>query len=150
MANEDTNAIIRQYLVDQAALTAVVDQRIMYPRLAETQPGDTKYPAIGFFSRGGPPTNPYIPGIETPSVQFDCWAEDIDGGLSGPRGARVVYGELRDALQGIQQQTVTVGGLDYRIMSAIEEVPGQDLVDVDIPNLFRVLTFFLIMMQATT
>ena len=146
MANETANNIIREYLVNQAALTAVVGTRIMYPRLAE----NTDLPAIGFFSRGGPPTNPYIPGIETPSVQFDCWAEDIDGGDSGPIGARAVYGELRDALQGIQQQTVTIGGLDYRIMSAIEEVPGQDLVDVDIPNLFRVLAFFEIMMQATT
>ena len=143
MASEDTNAIIREYLVNQATLVAVIDTRIMYPRLAE----NTTLPAVGFFTRGGEST-PYIPGIVTPSVQFDCWAEDIDGGLSGPRGARQGYHVLYDVLQGVQQQTVTVGGVDYRILSAIEETPGQDLVDVDIPNLFRVLTFFSIMIQA--
>ena len=145
MANEIANNIIRAYLVGEATLTAVVDQRIMWPRLAQK----TTYPAVGFFARGGPPTNPYIPALETPSVQFDCWAEDIDGGLSGPLGARAVYSALRDVLQGIQQQTVTVGGLDYRILSAVEETPGQDLVDIDIPNLFRVLAFFTIIIQAT-
>ena len=35
MANEDTNAIIRAFLVAQTALAAVVDERIMTPRLAE-------------------------------------------------------------------------------------------------------------------
>ena len=143
MASVDSNSVVREFLVNQAALTAVVDTRIMYPRLAE----NTTYPALGFFARGGE-SNPYIPGIVTPSVQFDCWAEDIDGGLSGPRGARQVYHVLYDVLQGIQQQTVTVGGVDYRILSAVEETQGQDLVDVDIPNLFRVLTFFTIMIQA--
>ena len=146
MANEQTISIIREYLVNQAALTAVVNTRIYAPRLPE----NAALPAIGFFVRGGPPTNPYIPNIESVSVQFDCWAEDITGGMSGPRGARQVYAILRDVLQGIQQQTVTVDGFDYRIMSAIEEVPGQDLVDVDIVGRFRVMTFFLMMIQATT
>jgi len=34
------------------------------------------------------------------------------------------------------------------IMSAIEEVQGQDLMDVDIPKYFKVLTFFGIMIRA--
>ncbi len=143
MANEDTNAIIRAFLVAQTALTAVVDERIMAPRLAE----DTTYPAVGFFTRGGVST-PYIPGLVTPSVQFDCWAKDIDGGLSGPRGARLVYNILYDVLQGIQRQVVTVDGADYIIWSAIEEVQGQDLVDEGIITYYRVMTFFSFIIKA--
>jgi len=33
----------------------------------------------------------------------------------------------------------------HTILSAIEEVQGQDLVDVEIPNYFRVLTYFSVM-----
>lgn len=36
----------------------------------------------------------------------------------------------------------------HHIMSAIEEVQGQDLVDVEVPNYFRVLTFFSVMIRA--
>lgn len=42
----------------------------------------------------------------------------------------------------------TVYRLTYDILSAIEEVQGQDLVDVEIPNYFRVLTFFRVMIRA--
>lgn len=136
MAIADTNKIIRDYLVTSSTaadpLIALVVARIYCPRLPE----DTTLPAIGFFTRGGTST-PYIPGIITPSVQFDCWANN-------PIDAREVYRALYDALQGIQN--VTVGS--YQIMSAIEEVQGQDLVDVEIPNYFRVLTFFNIMIRA--
>ena len=138
MANEDTNAIIREYLVNQITLTGVVGQRIYVPRLPE----NTRMPALGLLTRGGTST-PYIPGIVTPSIQFDCWDDN-------PRGARAVYTALYDVLQGIQMQTVTVGGTDYRILSAIEEVQGQDLVDSEIITYFRVLTFFSIMITATT
>jgi len=134
--NEDTNAIIRAYLVAQTALTDVVDQKIFIPRLPE----NTVLPAIGFFTRGGT-SHPYIPGLLSPSVQFDCWADD-------PIEAREVYRALYDVLQGIQNQTVTVGGADYSILSAIEEVQGQDLVDSDIQGYFRTLTFFSIMIRA--
>ena len=138
MANEDTNAIIREYLVNQATLTAVVGTRIYIPRLPE----NATLPAIGFMTRGGDST-PYIPGIVTPSIQFDCWDDNAIG-------AREVYTALYDVLQGIQMQTVTVSGTDYTILSAIEEVQGQDLVDAEIPNYFRVLTYFTIMITATT
>jgi len=57
---------------------------------------------------------------------------------------------LYDVLQGIQMQTVTVGGTDYKILSAIEEVQGQDLVDSEIITYFRTLTFFSFMITATT
>lgn len=39
--------------------------------------------------------------------------------------------------------------LSYKILSAIEEVQGQDLIDMEIPNYFRVLTFFNIMIRAS-
>ncbi len=134
--NEDTNSIIRAYLVDQTVLTDIVAMRIISPRIPE----NTVLPALGFFTRGGSST-PYIPGIVTPSVQFDCWG-------ATPLVARQVYRALYDVLQGIQNVTVTVDGSDYLILGATEEVQGQDLQDVDIPEYFRVLTSFSIMIRA--
>lgn len=136
MAIADTNSIIRAYLTSAtcATLTAVLAtvDSIYCPRLPE----NAALPAVSFFTRGGTAT-PYIPGIPEPSVQFDCWA-------SSPIVARNVYNKLYDNLQGIQNQTVGA----YKILSAIEEVQGQDLVDVEIPNYFRTLTFFSIMIRA--
>lgn len=47
---------------------------------------------------------------------------------------------------------IWINGSGYRptheIMSAIEEVQGQDLVDTAIPKYFRVLTFFSVMIRA--
>ena len=138
--NEDTNFIISSFLVLQTTLTDEVggaaSPKIYCPRIPE----NTKLPALGFFTRGGRST-PYIPGIVTPSVQFDCWG-------TSPKAARQVYRALYDVLQGIQNQSVTVGGSDYKILSAIEEVQGQDLQDVDIPAYYRVLTSFSIMIRA--
>ncbi len=136
--NEDTNSIIYAFLVDQSALTDVVSNRIMTPRLEH----NTDLPALGFFTRGGIST-PYIPGIITPSVQFDCWG-------ATPEAARQVYRALYDVLQGVQNQTVTVDGSDYLLMSAMEETQGQDLADPDAHNYFRVLTFFSMMIRAET
>lgn len=132
----DTNSIIRAYLVTCAALTALVGARIYCPRLPENCAWPANEGALSFFTRGGAST-PYIPGILSPSVQFDCWASD-------PITARNIYNKLYDNLQGIQDQAVGA----YKILSAIEEVQGQDLQDVDIPNYFRVLTFFSIMIRA--
>ena len=144
MVIADSNAIIRSYLTTASPavnpLIALIGERVYCPRLPE----NATLPAVGFFTRGGEST-PYIPGIITPSVQFDCWADN-------PIDAREVYRALYDALQGIQQ--VTVGA--YAILSAIEEVQGQDLVDdsgsgiggAGIPNYFRTLTFFRIMIRA--
>ena len=145
MALADTNSIIWTHLVGDAGIIAFFlpgAPRIYCPRLPEK----AVLPAISFFTRGGAST-PYIPGIVTPSVQFDCWAKD-EVALAGPIGARGVYRVLYDALQGIQEQAVTVGVNTYRILSAIEEVQGQDLVDTEIPNYFRVLTFFSVMIRA--
>ncbi|KKM15253.1 hypothetical protein LCGC14_1697920 [marine sediment metagenome] len=135
----DTNAIIREYLASHAnavALQALVGARIYSPRLPE----GTTLPAVGFLTRGGDST-PYIPGMVTPSVQFDCWAENAIE-------ARQVYGALYDALQGIQMVDVTVAGNTYVILSSQEEVQGQDIPDADIVGYFKVLTFFSIKIRA--
>lgn len=134
MAIADTNSIIRAYLITCGTLTTLLAtvNSIYCPRLPE----NTVLPAISFFTRGGVST-PYIPGIISPSIQFDCWAND-------PIDAREVYRALYDSLQGIQDQAVGA----YKILSAIEEVQGQDLVDVDIPNYFRVVTYFSMMIRA--
>jgi len=187
--NIDTNAVIRTYLLTQAELTGLVGTRIYCPRLPE----NATLPAIGFFTRGGTST-PYIPGIPSPSVQFDCWADNH-------MEARNVYSALYESLQGIQNISVAspsivvgtdgndyscilshisnnrnkpitgaltatywaatggtgigsiwINGAGYRpiheIMSAIEEVRGMDLVDTEIPNYFRVLTYFNVMIRA--
>jgi len=140
MAITDTTAILRAHLITVSALTAVVPAaRIQTPSLME----NTELPALGFFVRGGI-SNPHIPPLPAPSVQFDCWG-------STPIEARSVYNVLYDALQGLQGQSVTypAGGSDvYRIASAVEETTGQDLQDVDIPTYYRVLTFFRIDIQA--
>ncbi len=203
MAIADTNRIIMSYLTTSSAkvdpLIALVGERIYCPRIPE-KIKLSDGPAISYFTRGGIST-PYIPGIPEPSVQFDCWATDIDGEKSGSIRAREVYRLLYDALQGIQNVSVAspsivVGtdGNDYycilshtannrnkpitgtltatywvatpgtgmgdiwvtgagyspthEIMSAIEEVQGQDLVDNEIQNYFRVLTFFSVMIRA--
>jgi len=132
MAISYVNSIIKAYLDTCTTLTALVSTRIYCPRLPE----NATLPAVSFFTRGGTST-PYIPGIPEPSVQFDCWADN-------PIDAREVYRALYDNLQGIQN--ITVGS--YQIMSAIEEVQGQDLVDELVPNYFRTLCFFRFMVRA--
>lgn len=138
MAIANTNSIIRAYLVTCGTLTGVLaDADSIYcPRLPE----NATLPAVSFFTRGGVST-PYIPGLLSPSVQFDCWADN-------PITARDVYNKLYDNLQGIQDTTVSVSGTDYKILSAIEEVQGQDLQDADIPQYYRVLTYFRVMIRA--
>ena len=131
----DTNSVIRAHLAADAGLISLVGTSIYCPRLPE----GVSLPAIGFFTRGGIST-PYIPGWLSPSVQFDCWDDD-------PLDARAIYRALYDALQGIQHTKVTIGTTDYYIESAIEEGHGQDLVDNEIPNYFRVLTFFSIIVR---
>ena len=154
MAVADVNSIILSYLTTASTLVdpliALVGAQIYCPRLPENvkllDVAGVSTPAISFFSRGGIST-PYIPGIVTPSVQFDCWAMDAPVDpvpTSGPIKARQVYCVLYSALQGIQN--VAVGS--YQIMSAIEEVQGMDLVDETIPEYYRVLTFFSIMIRA--
>ena len=127
----DTNSVLRAYLAADIGIAALVGTRIYCPRAPE----NASLPNITFFTRGGRST-PYIPDLPSPSVQIDCWADD-------PIEAREVYRALYDALQGIQN--VEVG--TNVILSAIEEVHGQDLVDTDIPGRFRVLSFWEIMIR---
>ena len=138
MAIADSNKIIRDYLLTCGTLTALLSSvtSIYCPRLPE----NAALPAVSFFTRGGV-NNPHIPGMLEPSVQFDCWADD-------PIEARKIYRALYDNLQGIQGKVVTVGPPTEIIWSAIEEVQGQDLVDVEIPNYFHTLTFFRFMIKA--
>ena len=131
----DVNAIVRKYIAADGGLIALVGTKIYVPRIPEK----TALPAIGFFARGGSST-PYIPPLVEPSFQFDCWG-------TTPIEARSVYIALYDCLQGIQNQAVVIGINTYRIASAIEEVQGQEIQDVDFPNYYRVLTFFRIMIQ---
>jgi len=135
MSMADTNAIINAYLSSAAAasLIALVSDRIYSPRL----PARATLPAVSFFTRGGT-SRAYTPNLPQPSVQFDCWAAD-------PITARNVYNKLYDALQlgrKFAPVSVTVGANTYYIIEAEEEMPGQDLVDSEVPNYFRVLGFF--------
>ena len=135
MAVADVNEIVRAYLIANADIIAFFtpdSPRVYCPRLPE----NAILPAVGLFVRGGS-SSPYIPNIPSPSFQIDCWDKNSIG-------ARLLYRTVYSALQGIQN--VTVGA--YQIMSAIEEVQGQDLVDNDIQNYFRTLTFFSIMIRA--
>ena len=140
MSLVDTNRLIRDYLLTYSTLTdpliALIADRLFCPRLPE---GAT-LPAVSYLTRGGF-ADPEVPNIVSPSVQFDCWAKPTNTG-EGSENAREVYRALYDALQGLGNAGITIGGVTYYITKAREEVQGQDLVDVDIPNLFRVLTFY--------
>ena len=123
MAIADVNAIIQSYLLTSAPLVALVNSRIYCPRLPE----NATLPAVSYFVRGGLST-PYIPGIVNPSVQFDCWA-------ANPIDARKVYRALYDALQGIQNQIVTIDG-SANVMFLCEE-DNSILSSWDISNPIR-------------
>ncbi len=128
-------AIMRTYLGDQLPLMALITGGLYSPRLPESK----SPPAMAFFVRGGT-ANPHIPPIPSPSFQFDCWADS-------PEVAYDIYKELYDTIQGLQNQTVTVGGTDYRIMSAVEEVQGQQIQPVDPQDYHRVLGLFQVTME---
>ena len=129
----DTNVVIRDYLVAMPAIAALVGARVY---AANPLPEDATLPCISFFTRGGT-SIPSVPQIVIPSVQFSCWAND-------PIEAREIYRALYDELNGLYDANVTIGGIVYWIMRAIEEVQGQDLQDIDIPEYWRVLTFYAI------
>ena len=125
----DVNAVVRTYLLTTDVMDLV--DHVYCPRAPE----NATLPYITLFTRGGRST-PYIPPITNPSVQIDCWADDSIG-------AREIYRAVYEALQGLQNEAVD-GDV---ILSAIEEVQGQDLVDIDIPGRFRVLSFWEIMVK---
>ncbi|MCJ7669569.1 MAG: DUF3168 domain-containing protein [Dehalococcoidia bacterium] len=130
----DTNQVIRTYLLTDPILAGLVGTKIYCPRVPEK----TVLPAISFFTRGGT-SLPIKNGIARPSVQFMCWDDN-------PIGAREVYGALFDFLQGTggyydAYTSVVIGANTYYILSATEEVQGQDLQD-EASNYYYVLTFF--------
>jgi len=129
----DTNIVIGEYLRAMPALTALVSDHIY---AANPLPENASLPCISFFTRGGT-SIPSVPEIVVPSVQFSCWADD-------PIEARSIYRALYDELNGLYDANVTIDGITYWIMRAIEEVQGQDLQDTDIPKYWRVLTFYAI------
>ncbi len=129
MALGNPVAIMHTHLIAQPVLLALVTG-IWSPRIPERE----TIPALTFFVRGGV-ANPHIPPIPSPSFQFDCWAET-------PEDAYDIYLELYDTIQGIQNQTVNVGGTDFRIMSVVEEVQGQQIQPVDPKDYHRVLGLF--------
>jgi hypothetical protein len=143
MSVVDVNTLVRQYLQAPQALTnpliALIGTRIYQGRLPE----NVVLPAVSYFVRGGT-ANPSVVNALSPSIQFDCWAKDDEGPpfVSGVITARNVYRKLYDALQGLYDAPVVIGGTTYFIVKAREEVQGQDLPDAEIPNYFRVLTFF--------
>ncbi len=154
MSLVDTNHLIRTYLTTSAALTdpllnligGAANPRLYSPRL----PQKHTLPAISFFTRGGR-ASAELPHIFSPSVQFDCWALSYRGESSSASiRAREVYRKLYDALQGLGSITVTLDGTPYYIVKAFEEVQGQDLVDSEILNYFRVITFYSITIRDTT
>ena len=130
MSLPDTNAIVRAHLAADVALTALVGTRIYCPTLPEK----ATLPAVTLFTRGGTST-PYIPDIPDPSVQINSWHE------TNPGTARQIYRAVYDALQGIQNTAVTIGGATYYILAAEEEVQGQDLIDPD-TKWYKTMTFF--------
>lgn len=133
------HTVIWAYLAGKAAITAIVGTdpiRIYSPRVPE----GSELPALGYLSRGGPPNNPYIPGIQKVSFQFDCWADSF-------LGARALSLALYNSLQGVQNEDVLVDGTTYKILGARAETPGQDMQDLDIPTWFRVLIFYEIMVK---
>ena len=130
----DTNTLIRTYLMTSSTtndpLIALIAARLYCPRLPE----NATLPAVSFFTRGGS-SDPNVVHIFSPSVQFDCWADD-------PIEARSIYRVLFGALQGLDNADVTIDGTTYYITKAREEVHGYDVVDLVIPNYFRVITFY--------
>lgn len=156
MALVDSNRLIRDYLTTSCVLTdplllligGIATPRIFCPRLPE----NAVLPAVSFFTRGGS-ASAELPHIFSPSVQFDCWAEDTEVAgvvVKGSITAREVYRALYDALEGLGSVDVTIGGTLYYIMKAREEVQGVDLVDIDISGYFRVMTFYSITIRDTT
>jgi len=145
----DTNLIVHAYLTnstDCPNIYAAVADRIYCPRLPEK----VDKPALVFFTRGGD-ANPHIPGLPSPSIQFDCWAKDPDDATdvgAGPRLARAVYTALYNDFQGIQNKSVVVSGTTYYIKTVVEEVHGQDIQDQEYPKYYKVIAFFKVMIQA--
>ncbi len=89
--------------------------------------------------------------IGTDSNDYDCILSHTSNNRNKPiTGALTATYWVASGTTGLGSiwATGTLYRPTYEILSAIEEVQGQDLVDVEIPNYFRVLTFFSVMIRA--
>ena len=89
--------------------------------------------------------------IGTDGNDYDCILAHTANARNKPiTGA--TYATYWSATGGTGVGSPWISGASYRvvheIMSAIEEVQGQDLQDVDIPTYYRVLALFSIMIRA--
>lgn len=136
MGLADTNSILRAWLVAQTSLTNLVNTRIYCGKLPE---GAT-LPAITFVTNGGQ-ADETIATFPEASIQFNCWADD-------PIEARQIYRALYDALYPLLRESVTVGTNTYYILWTQETTHGIDLQDPDIPNYYRILSYWTIKFRA--
>jgi hypothetical protein len=133
----DTATVIRDYLLADTALVALVGERIWAERVVPP-PGYTPSvgPSIVFRTRGG---QVLAQGsVVAPSVQFKCY-----GGASGSApaelNANAVYRALYDAIER--------DGGGHGVKSCTVEVLGQTLSEPDTGWIF-VLTFASFWMNA--
>jgi len=136
---QDTNTILRSYLLTQTALTNLigvgVNARIYCPRV----PDVGVLPCISLFRRGGK-VYPAAPNMQEVSFQIDCWANDSSF-------ADQICGAVEDSLNCKNNIVVIVNSNTYYISDIIEETLPQSLQDIDIPTRFRTLTFFRVLIQ---
>ena len=134
----DDHKILRDYLVADAGLSALVSTRIY---AARDVPPEGYKPSTGsclvFKRRGGPPTDESGQVIVN-SYQFKCYGS---GGNDNQQviNAEAVYRALYDALH--FQST-------YDILGAEEESRGSSLPETDTGWMF-VLAFFRVRMRKT-
>ncbi len=134
------NKVLREYLLADTALAALVGTNVAYPDLpADTDIAGkmgTAVRAVVFGARGG------RSDIETPllrpSYQVRCWA-------LRPAEAREVYAAVFDALHGKNNLAGTSG----KILSAFEEVSPQDVTDDD-TGWATVIGFYRLLLPATS
>lgn len=111
----DTNLVIRELLLLNSGISALVGTRIYCPYLPEGyDPANGS--AIQYFSRGGK-DDLYLP-IVRPSVQLSCWA-------ASPMAARALYCAVHGYLDVLPRTSTTTG----TVMYALQQSGGQDLID---------------------
>jgi hypothetical protein len=116
----DPNLLVRQYLLQNSALLAMLGSYQVVGHLPEKfDPANG--PIVVVNTEGGE-SHPEIP-IQTQRVKVRVWA-----GVNGFAVAREVYGVVHDWLHG--QNDLDFGDLGT-ILASIETVTGQDITDPD-------------------
>lgn len=124
--NADVVAAVRQMLLDDAAISALVTDRIWGGSLPRSE--DASMPRKNIvISRGGKApsagTNSYI-GIQRVRLDIRCYGED-------PFEAGTVYRHVDAFLKAVVPQTVDLADGGVRVHNAIESMGGIDMVDPD-------------------